>query len=156
MKKFILCGAGRVGRKIADVLKENGKHVVIIERDRDIVGELEDDGYDVIFGDILDEETFKKAGLNEAKWIIATLGNDTDNLFIVFKSKELNPKIKIAARVCREESIETFYKAGADLLVMPELIGGLHLAKAILGLESPEKLETVESKKEYEEKKTRL
>jgi len=153
MKKFVLCGAGRVGRKIADILKENNKHVTIIERDREIVKELKEEGHDVILGDVLDDETFKKVGLNDAKWVIATLGNDIDNLFVVFKSKELNPKVKIAARVCSEESIETFYRSGADLLVMPELIGGLHLAKAILGLESPEKLETVESKKEYEEKK---
>ncbi|MCW1296230.1 MAG: NAD-binding protein [Candidatus Parvarchaeota archaeon] len=143
-KKYIVCGAGRVGGKVANVLKQYGADVTIIERDRDVARFFKKEGYNVLLGDVLDEKTLKKANIECADWLIAVLGKDVDNLFVILKAKEMNPKIKTAARVSDESSLESFYKSGVDLLVLPELIGGLHLAKAILGIEKPIRLQTLE------------
>jgi voltage-gated potassium channel len=144
---YIICGAGRIGGVVVRVLKENMVPIMIIERDRDIANFLKREGLSVILGDALDVKNLERAGVKNAKWVIAALGNDVDNLFIVLKAQELNPKIKIAARVSEEESIQSFHRAGVDLIVLPEIIGGLHLAKAVLGLEKPKALQTVEEVK---------
>lgn len=144
---YIICGCGRVGSRVARVLRENKAEVVIIERDRETARFLKDEGYNVIVGDVLDEKVLRKAEIENAAWLIASLGKDVDNIFLVLKAKDINPKIKIAARVSEEASLESFHRAGVNLLVLPELIGGLHLAQAILGIEKPKKLQTIEEVK---------
>ena len=136
---IIVCGAGRVGSRVAKILKENGEDVVIIEKNPNIV-KLIKKKYKIIKGSALDTKTLEKAGIKNAKWIVITTGEDADNLYIVFKSRELNPKIKIAVRVSDEEALESFERSNVDLIVMPEVVGGIHLANSILGKKSKEKL----------------
>ena len=136
MGSVLICGSGRVGSRVAKVMKENGWDITIIERNREIVNLMRGFGYNVIHGSALDVDVLKKAGIEKADWIVIALGNDADNIFITFKAKELNPKIKIAVRVSDEEALESFQKMDVDLIVMPEIVGGIHLANAILGKES--------------------
>ncbi len=136
MGSALICGAGRVGSRVARVMKENGWDITIIERKRELVDLMKKFGYKVIHGSALDTDVLKKAGIEKAEWIVAVMGNDADNLYIVFKAKELNPKIKVAVRISDEEALESFQKIGVDLIVMPEVVGGIHLANAIIGKES--------------------
>ncbi len=133
---ILICGAGRVGSRVAKVMKENGWDVTIIERKRELVDLMRGFGYKVIHGSALETEVLKKANVDSVDWIVAALGNDADNLYITFKAKELNPKIKVAVRISDEEALESFQKMDVDLIVMPEVVGGIHLANAILGKES--------------------
>lgn len=139
----IICGAGRVGGRIAELFAESKVDVVIIEKDKKVCEYLKGKGYNVVRGSALDEKTLEEAGIKKASWLLACLGNDADNLYIVFKAQNLNPNIKIAARVSEEDSLEAFYKTDIDLIVMPEVVGGIHLAKAVLGKEQPENLQTI-------------
>ena len=136
---IIVCGAGRVGSRIAKVLSENGEDVVLIEKNLNTFNLLKKK-YKIIKGSALDPKILKKAGIEKAEWIVTALGEDSENLFIVFKARELNPKIKVAVRVSDEESLESFERSNVDLMVMPEVVGGIHLANAILGRESKEKI----------------
>lgn len=139
----IICGAGRVGNRIADMFDEHKLDFVIIEKDKKVCEFLKQKKFDVIRGSALDEKCLKEAGIETASWILACLGNDADNLYIVFKARDLTSDIKIAARVSEEESLEAFYKTDVELIVMPEVVGGIHLAKAIMGREQPEDLQTI-------------
>lgn len=143
MAKFIICGAGRVGSKIAHTLQKANAELLIVERDPKHSAWLTSQGHKVLTANICDSATFDKIDFSRTKWLVAALGNDPENLLIVLKAKDKNPKIKTAARASTEEGIEDFHKAGVDLIVMPELIGGLHLANAILGKANPRDLQTV-------------
>ncbi len=136
---IIVCGAGRVGSRIAKVLKDNGVDFVIIEKNPKVV-ELLKKKYKIIKGSALDPKILKKAGIDKADWIVAALGEDSENLFITFKARELNPKIKVAVRVSDEESLESFERSDVDLIVMPEVVGGIYLANAIIGKKPKEKI----------------
>lgn len=136
---IIICGAGRVGSRVAKILKENGEEVVVIEKNPN-TAKLMKKKYKIIKGSALDGKTLEKAGIKNASWIVITTGEDADNLYIVFKARELNPKIKIAVRVSDEEALESFERSNVDLIVMPEIVGGIHLAYSILGKKSNEKL----------------
>jgi len=130
---YIVCGAGRVGVHAAEKLKKAGKKVVVIENDCPKVEFLAKRGYIVIEGNCMNEEVLEKAGIRKAKGIIACTGEDNKNVFVVLTAKDLNPNIKVATRVNDQESKGEFVRAGADIIVAPEVTGGYELADKILG-----------------------
>jgi len=129
---YIVCGAGRVGTHAAEKLKKAGKKVVIIENDCPKAEFLKKRGYMVIEGDCMNEETLEKAKIRKASGIIACTGEDNKNVFIVLTSKDLNPQIKIAARVNDQKAKSEFERAGANVIVAPEVTGGYELADKII------------------------
>jgi voltage-gated potassium channel len=130
---YIVCGAGRVGMHAAEKLKKAGKKVVVIENDCPKVEFLAKRGYITVEGNCMNEEVLEKAGIRKAKGIIACTGEDNKNVFVVLTAKDLNPKIKVATRVNDQESKGEFVRAGADIIVAPEVTGGYELADKILG-----------------------
>jgi len=128
---YIVCGAGRVGTHVAEKLKEKGKKVVIIENDPKQIQETKMKGFAVIEGDCLHEHILEKAKIKSAKGIVACMGKDDSNIFLVLTSKDLNPKIKVATRVNDLKVVSEFKRAGADYIVAPEVSGGFELAEKI-------------------------
>ncbi|MEM5778664.1 MAG: NAD(P)-binding protein [Candidatus Aenigmatarchaeota archaeon] len=129
---YIVCGAGRVGTHAAEKLKASGKKVVIIENDCPKVEFLRKRGFLVVEGDCMNEEILEKAGIRKAKGILACTGEDNKNVFVVLTAKDLNPNIKIATRVNDLKAKGEFERAGADVIVAPEVTGGCELAKGIM------------------------
>ena len=80
----------------------------------------------------MDESVLEKAGIKKAKGILACTGDDHKNVFLVLTSKDLNPKIMVATRVNDQESKNEFNRAGADIIVTPEITGGHELADKIV------------------------
>jgi voltage-gated potassium channel len=128
---YIVCGAGRVGMNVAEKLRKSGKKVVVIENDCQIVEGMRKSGHIVLEGDCMNEEVLEKAKIRRAKGIIACTGDDHKNVFLVLTSKDLNPKIKVATRVNDQKSENEFERAGADIVVAPEVAGGIELADKI-------------------------
>ena len=73
------------------------------------------------------------AGIKRAKGVAASLGDDSKNLMLVLTARDLNEKIKVAVRISNENIVPRFKKAGADLIILPEALGGEKLADAMRG-----------------------
>lgn len=130
---YIICGAGRVGARIAERLKEEGKKFVIIEEDYKRIRELDRlYNYPLIEGDAMEKVTLLKAGIKKAKHLFAVLGRGEDNLFLILEAKEFNPQIKVYARADNERMMRKLLAAGADQVVMPELTGADELVKTAM------------------------
>jgi voltage-gated potassium channel len=129
---YIVCGAGRVGMHAAEKLKEAGKKIVVIENDCERAENMRDKGYIVVEGDCVNEEVLEKAKIKNARGLIAATGDDQKNVFVILTSKDLNPKMKIAARVNDQNSRNEFERAGANIIVTPEVTGGYELAEKIV------------------------
>lgn len=136
---FIICGYGRVGEHVAQTFKKKGVKFVIIENSKSKLERAKEMEYPVIDGNAIEPKILEKAGVKKAKGVITTLDSDADNLFIVLTSKELNSAVKVAARARNESSISKLHAAGAEIVVLPEIIGGLELAKEVLHLEESHK-----------------
>ena len=132
---YIVCGAGRVGENAAKKLKKMGKKVIVIESATHIVQRLKKD-FNIIEGDALTEEVFKKAKIEDAKGLIAALGKAEDNAFLIISAKHLNPKINVVARADSFEMVPKLRYAGADKVIMPEVVGGEDMAKEIVNIDS--------------------
>jgi voltage-gated potassium channel len=84
-----------------------------------------------IVGGIKNKESFKVAGLNNAKHIVACGDTDIENALIAITSKDINPNIKIISRVIEEDNIKKLDKAGASLIVIPGITAGESISSEI-------------------------
>ncbi len=143
---FIICGYGRVGEKIANIMNSNKMSFVVVDKNPETVTDLKEMGGFAIEGDALDTRTLEKAGIKRATGLIAVLDKDTDNISLVLTAKDINPDLMIGARADSEDAIRRLHRAGAEIVVIPEIVGGIELAKAILKLEEIEGQEMVSKK----------
>lgn len=127
----IVCGYGRNGKQAIVKLKNYQKECVVIEQDKDLIEKLDNDEILNVEGDSTTDETLLKAGINNASNLITTLPSDADNLFVVLSARQLNKKIKIISRASNESSYSKLKIAGANNVIMPDKIGGNHMASLV-------------------------
>lgn len=128
----IVCGYGRNGSRACEELHFSGRDFVVIENDENIISTVPDDGsIHMIVGDATDDEVLKLARITFADYIITTLPRDSDNVFITLTARELNQDIKILARASDYRSERKLIRAGAHKVIMPDVLGGLHMAQLI-------------------------
>ncbi len=127
----IVCGFGRNGREAAQVLHENGIPFVVLEN-KEIVKDLPYELEHFQVGDATRDETLILAGLHRAKALISTLPNDADNLFVVLTARQHNPAIRIISRASQDTSVAKLHVAGATNVIMPDKIGGAHMATLVM------------------------
>lgn len=128
----IICGFGRNGFKACEELTKENREFVIIENNEDALQHYHKlQTWQNLIGDATEDEVLKSAGISKASSIITTLPNDANNVFITLTAKELNPNINIIARASDENSEKKLLRAGANHVVMPDALGGLHMAQLI-------------------------
>lgn len=128
---IIVCGYGRNGMQAASRLKAYGKPYVVIEREREIIEKFEDE---VLFieGDASDDEVLEMAGIEKAQYLISTLPDDAANLMVVLSARQLNKDLFIISRASLITSQKKLRLAGADKTIMPDKIGGDHMAYLVV------------------------
>lgn len=129
----IVCGYGRNGHQAAQTLGFHGEQYIVIEFNEAIVEKaaIENPDLLIIQGDSTDDDILRKAGISRAKALITTLPVDAHNLFIVLSARSLNPQIQIISRASENNTYPKLVKAGADNVIMPDKIGGTHMATLI-------------------------
>ncbi|WP_079932943.1 TrkA family potassium uptake protein [Carboxydocella sp. ULO1] len=129
---IIVCGAGRVGKQVIERLKKERTPFVVIEQKEHLFNSLLEEGVLAILGDASMEEVLRKAGIERAKGLVSAIPGDANNVFVTLTAKEINPGITIVARAERKESEAKLYRAGADKVVSPAIIGGQRMAISII------------------------
>ncbi len=128
---MIICGFGRVGRPIAELLTREGEQVVVIELDEMRFEEARASGMLAVHGDAGRDEYLEQAGIVGAKAIVASLNSDPGNLSIVLSARARRPDAYILARGGDAESQRKLHLAGADRVVAPEAAAAERLARLI-------------------------
>jgi NhaP-type Na+/H+ or K+/H+ antiporter/Trk K+ transport system NAD-binding subunit len=75
----IVVGAGPLGRAVAGVLRGHGRPVTLVDRSAMLVLDARTEGFDVVAGNALDEETLERAGAEEAETLVAVTTNPEVN-----------------------------------------------------------------------------
>ena len=127
----VVVGYGRNGDQVVKELMVFGSNVVVIDDNHDIV--INNMGMPIRFieGNATDDEVLIKADIKTAKSLITTLPNDADNLFVVLTARALNPSLKIISRAASDSSEKKLRMAGVDSVVLPERVGGAHMATLV-------------------------
>lgn len=125
---FIVCGYGRVGKETANELRRLGTNFVLVEESLDVVERAREDGFLVLHGSATDDAVLQQAGIARAKGLVAAIGNDAENVFIVLTARSMNPSLHIVARANSADAEDKLYRAGANRVLSPAVIGGRRLA----------------------------
>ena len=132
-KHVIICGYGRNGRQAAQVLKKHQQRYVVIEKNASLTDSMSHQYSDlVINADATLDEVLLKAGILKAKALITSLPVDADNLFIVLTARNLNPDLIIISRASEDNSDTKLKIAGANNVIMPDKVGGAHMASLVM------------------------
>jgi len=129
----IICGYGRNGMQAAVELKAHRRKYIVIEQDKDLNEALREE-HDILFieGDATLDKDLERAGIATATSLITTLPKDADNLFVVLTAREMNPNLLIISRASKDNSDKKLKRAGADNVIMPDKIGGAHMASLVI------------------------
>lgn len=130
----IVCGYGRNGKQAIKTLRAHNQNFVVIETDAKIVEKAREQDPDllVVEGDATDDNILEQVGIKSAKAIIATLPKDADNLFVVLTAREINKKLNIISRASDDRSERKLKIAGANNVILPDNVGGSHMATLVL------------------------
>jgi len=146
----IVCGYGRVGRHVAHELKREGLPFVVIDSDPERVAHVRRNGYLVIQGNAANELYLKEAGIARARYLVAAVASDAENVFIVLTARGLKPDLLIAARANYEESESKLLRAGANRVIMPYVASGRRMVSTLLRPEVSDFLDEVMHSSELE------
>lgn len=149
----VVCGYGRNGKQAVAKLKKFNVPCVIIEKDKELIEELDAANMLYVEGDATNDNTLLKAGLKDAKNLITALPSDADNLFVVFSARQLNNNLTIISRASTESSDSKLRMAGANNIIMPDKIGGDHMASLVV---TPDLVEFIDKLTISEECSTNL
>ena len=129
---IIICGYGRNGKQAAKKLLAYNKPFVIIERDKEVIEKFQDEELAFVLGNANEDETLFTAGIENASTLISALPNDADNLFVVLSARQINSSLTIISRASEETSYNKLKLAGANNVILPDRIGGDHMASLVV------------------------
>lgn len=128
----IVCGFGRNGKQAVTKLQEYKEPVVVVEHKKEVIEFLDANNILNIEGDATSDEALIKAGVHKAKSLITALPSDADNLFVVLSTSQLNKECKVISRASKESSYNKLKFAGAENVIMPDRLGGDHMASLVV------------------------
>lgn len=139
----IICGYGRVGKQVADDLKAHGDLFVVIENNDDVILDGNEEEVHFLKGDSTHDETLKRANIDRAKAVITCLPKDADNIYVVLAAREFKEDILIVSRASFPSAVSKLKMAGANNIIMPDSIGGSHMASLIVNPDVMEFLDII-------------
>ena len=129
---IIICGYGRNGKQAAKKLLAYNRDFVIIEKDKEIVDKFQNDIMPFVIGNANEDEVLIQAGIDRANCLISALPNDADNLFVVLSARQMSANIRIISRASQETTYGKLKLAGANNVILPDNIGGDHMASLVV------------------------
>jgi voltage-gated potassium channel len=129
---FIICGYGRVGRRVAQEFRANGVPYVVLDFSEAAIAAARETGDLFIEGNGVEDEDLAKAGLERARGLVASSDSDADNLYIALSARAARPDLSIVARASDEDAERKLKLAGADRVVMPYATAGRVMANLVL------------------------
>jgi voltage-gated potassium channel len=129
---FIICGYGRVGRRVAEEFRATDVPYVVLDYHEDAIAAAREDGVLLIEGDATKDENLRRAGLERAEGLVAASDSDADNLYVVLSARSSHPDLTIVARASGTDAERKLTLAGADRVVLPYTTAGRVMANLVL------------------------
>jgi len=149
---WILCGYGRFGKQLYNLLIEADIDVTVIDPSFDVRDEFEhhhaDHKNNFIIGTGIDEKTLKQAGIESSAGIIAGSDNDSNNLSIIMTARAINPDVFAVARQNIYNNYDLYSATKANLIMRPREITARKIRAVFL---NPMLVDFLELAKEHDE-----
>jgi voltage-gated potassium channel len=129
---YIICGFGRVGRRVAEEFREAGAEFVVLDFSPAAKEAAAEDNVVFIEGDGTNDDDLEEAGIERARGLVAASDDDADNLYITLSARAAKPELLIVARASNEDAGKKLQLAGADRVVQPYTAAGRVMANLVL------------------------
>lgn len=129
---YIICGYGRVGRRIAAEFRDEGVPFVVLDFSNDALQAAREANDLYVEGTGTEDEDLREAGLERATGLVASSDSDADNLYITLSARDARPELLIVARASDQDAAKKLLLAGADRVVQPYSTAGKEMAKLVL------------------------
>lgn len=130
-KHIIICGYGRIGRHVWELLEAGDRPIVVIETDERKAQAAREAGLSVVELDATDDRALEEAGIDRAEVLIASVRDDPDNVAIALSARARCPELRIIARANEPQSEKKLLLAGADRVVTPAVVGAERMASMV-------------------------
>ncbi|MEO1534017.1 MAG: potassium channel protein [Planctomycetota bacterium] len=129
---YIVCGFGRMGRRVARQLVASDVQFVVIDTDSKLVAQARELGMIALEGDATEDGTLEAAGMDRAASLAAITSSDAVNAMICLTAHAIAPDLRIIARAEDEDSIRKMTRAGASRVLSPSSHGADGIAQTLL------------------------
>ena len=144
--RVILAGYGRTGRSIAQGLQDAGIPYIVIDIDPERIDDARGSGRPRIYGDASNPNVLSHADLKRARILVVTFPDPIAVVTTVRTALQINPNLRVVARVHRAREADLLREMGVTELVNPEHEASLQFLKRVLettGKKEPECQEIV-------------
>jgi Kef-type K+ transport system membrane component KefB/voltage-gated potassium channel Kch len=133
---IVIFGYHRMGYHILKELHKLHHKVIVVDFNPDIIKKLQSVGVDCLYGDTQDEEIMEQINIGEAAMVISTIPHLDETVFLIEHLAKLKKKPLLIVTSHHVDDALTYYKKGADYVILPHLLGGEHVANLITQYES--------------------
>lgn len=127
---IVIAGAGVFGRQLVDSLRST-ERVLVLEQDPDIVSRLQAEKVPAIYSSRSNLAVLEKIGLEKAKLLVVTIPDPVAALSLVRLAREKNPSLAIFGRCHRLSEAQELYAAGADMVILPQVMASNYCLQEI-------------------------
>lgn len=131
-RRTVIVGFGRVGRIVAELLREHGRPYIAVDADIDTVAAARRDGFSVRFADVARPGSLDKIGIETAEAVVLTMDDPVQQLRMTRQLRAKHPDLPIISRARGADHAAALYRAGASDAVPETLESSLQLAEAVL------------------------
>jgi Kef-type K+ transport system membrane component KefB len=128
-RHVVILGGHRLGGEFLRVMRRLHAQIIVIDEDPAVVARLEDAGVSVIYGDGTDDEVLREAHVNQARLVISTLEHAAATTQLLARTRGL--AIQKIVTAPDSQSALTYYRQGADYVIVPKLLGAQAVATLI-------------------------
>ncbi len=128
---FIICGIGRVGRRIALELSVHKLPFVVIEKDPAKAAWAQEHGFLTVVGDATNESILSEVHIESARGLASVVGSDAQNVYIVLTARAMVSALPIVTRASEENAESKLVRAGATSVISPYAYTGQRLARLL-------------------------
>ena len=137
--KIVIMGCGRVGARLASLMDEEGHEVTVLDNDTYSFRRLPPSfGGTALFGNGIDEEAQKRAGIEEADMFVALTQGDNRNVMSCQIAKHVFNVPRVMCRIYDPLREEMYSALGLETISPTKVFAQLLKEKIEAGEEKPE------------------
>lgn len=132
--KVVICGFGRVGQLVAQMLQAQKISYVALDMDVNIVMLGREHGFNVVYGNSTNADVLTDIGLNPHKTraVVVALDNASTARDTVITVREIAPRIRVFARARNLTESKLLVKEGAQIALPETIESSLFLGYGVL------------------------
>ena len=131
--RAVVVGYGPTGRTVVRLLRESAITPTVIDLNVESVRALREEGIDAVYGDATRAEILTVAGAASAVSLILTSAGMEHSAEVIRAAREVNPTLRVLARVGYLRDLPDLKRAGADTVYSGEGEVALAFVEDILG-----------------------